>query len=142
MKKKMNMVFALICMFSLLFVTGCGGSEKSPYEGKWVAVSAQMMGMSIGVEEAFGGAFELEVKNGGKVDVVVGEDSGKGEWSVQDDEFTLTIEGEEMIGVIGEDTISFDDMAGHGRKAYFCKRRNGCHEPGIVSDGRRKSSLG
>lgn len=142
MKKKTNMVFALICMFTLLFVTGCGGSEKSPYEGKWIAVSAQMMGMSIGVDEAFGGAFELEIKNGGKVDVVVGEDSGKGEWSVQDDEFTLTIEGEEMVGVIGEDTISFDDMLGMGVKLIFAKEGTDAMNPELYLTEEEKAVLG
>ena len=64
MKKKLNLLFVLVFVVSMITLTGCGGSgkagEKSPYEGKWVAVSAQMMGMSVSIDEVFGGAFEFE----------------------------------------------------------------------------------
>ena len=66
MRKKLNLLFGLVLIISMIILTGCGGSgkteEKNPYEGKWVAVSAQMMGMSVSIDETFGGAFEFEVK--------------------------------------------------------------------------------
>ena len=124
--KKIRLLVIVTFIISVLSMTGCGGGsgktgEKSPYEGKWVAVSAQMMGVSVSVDETFGGTFEFEVKNGGKISFTVGDETGKGKWSVEEDQFTLTIEGEDMVGTIGEDTISFDDMLGMGMKVIFAK---------------------
>ena len=79
-------------------------------------------------------AFEFEVKNGGKVSFTVGDTTGKGKWSVEDDQFTLSIEGEEMVGTIGEDIISFDDMLEMGVKVIFCKGWNGCYGSGTLFD--------
>lgn len=80
MRKKLNLLFGLVLIISMIALTGCGGSgktgEKNPYEGKWVAVSAQMMGMSVSIDETFGGAFEFEVKNNGKVSFSVGDTTG------------------------------------------------------------------
>ena len=82
MSKKLNVVFGLVLIISMIVLTGCGGSgetgEKNPYEGKWVAVSAQMMGMSVSIDEVFGGDFEFEVKNGGKVSFSAGDTTGNG----------------------------------------------------------------
>ena len=135
MKKKLNLLFVLVFVVSMITLTGCGGSgkagEKSPYEGKWVAVSAQMMGMSVSIDEVFGGAFEFEVKNGGKVSFTAGDTTGKGKWSVEDDQFTLSIEGEEMVGTIGEDIISFDDMLEMGVKVIFAKDGTEAMDPAL-----------
>ena len=47
MRKKLNLLLGLVFIISMAALTGCGGSgkagEKNPYEGKWVAVSAQTM---------------------------------------------------------------------------------------------------
>ena len=45
------MLLGLVFIISMVALTGCGGSgkagEKNPYEGKWVAVSAQMLGVKV-----------------------------------------------------------------------------------------------
>ena len=65
MKKKWNLLFLFAFIVSMITLAGCGktAGEASLYEGKWIAVSAQMIGMSVSVDETFGGAFEFEVKN-------------------------------------------------------------------------------
>ena len=87
--------------------------------------------MSVGIEETFGGAFEFEVKKGGKASIFIGEDTGQGKWSAEEDQFTLTIEGEDMVGVIGENTISFDDMLGMGVKIIFAKEGTKAMDPDL-----------
>lgn len=131
MKKKWNLLFLFAFIVSMITLAGCGktAGEASPYEGKWIAVSAQMIGMSVSVDETFGGAFEFEVKNGGKVSFSVGEVTGNGKWSAKDDKFSLTIEGEEMVGTIGENNISFDDMLGMGVKVIFAKEGTDAMDP-------------
>lgn len=132
MKKKISAFFIGICMICTLFMIGCGANaEKSLYEGKWIAVSAQMMGVSVGIEETFGGEFEFEVKRGGKAGVRIGEETGKGKWWVEEEQFTLKIEGEEMVGAIGENTISFDDMLGMGVKIIFAKEGTDAMNPDL-----------
>ena len=86
MKKKWNLLFLFAFIVSMITLAGCGKTA-----GKWIAVSAQMIGMSVSVDETFGGAFEFEVKNGGKVSFSVGEVTGNGKWSAKDDKFSLTI---------------------------------------------------
>ena len=54
MRKRLSLLLGLVFIISMAALTGCGGSgktgEKNPYEGKWVAVSAQMMGMSVSID--------------------------------------------------------------------------------------------
>lgn len=123
---KISLCLVLTLILACFSLGGCGGAsgkaeENNPYEGKWVAVSAQMMGMSVSVEESFGDAFEFEVKNKGKISFTVGDETGKGKWSLNGDQFTLKIEGEDMVGTIGDNAITFDDMLGTGIKVIFAK---------------------
>ena len=61
------------------------------------------------------------MKNGGKVSFSAGDTTGNGKWSVEDDQFILSIEGEEIVGIIGKDIISFDNMLEMGVKVIFAK---------------------
>ena len=86
MRKKLNLLLGLVFIISMAApLTGCGGSEKQEknYEGKWVAVSAQMMGISVSVDETFGGDFEFEVKNGPEKYPFQSEHYRKWKWSVE-----------------------------------------------------------
>ena len=146
MRKKLNLLFGLVLIISMVVLTGCGGSgksgEKSPYEGKWVAVSAQMMGMSVSIDEVFGGDFEFEVKNGGKVSFSAGDTTGNGKWSVEDDQFILSIEGEEMVGIIGKDIISFDNMLETGVKVIFAKDGTDAMDPALYLTEEENAVIG
>ena len=146
MRKKLNLLFGLVLIISMIILTGCGGSgkteEKNPYEGKWVAVSAQMMGMSVSIDETFGGAFEFEVKNNGKVSFSVGDTTGNGKWSVEDNQFILSIEGEEMVGIIGKDIISFDNMLEMGVKVIFAKDGTDAMDPALYLTEEENAVIG
>ena len=146
MRKKLNLLFGLVLIISMIILIGCGGSgktgEKNPYEGKWVAVSAQMMGMSVSIDETFGGAFEFEVKNNGKVSFSVGDTTGNGKWSVEDNQFILSIEGEEMVGIIGKDIISFDNMFEMGVKVIFAKDGTDAMDPALYLTEEENAVIG
>ena len=146
MRKKLNLLFGLVLIISMIVLTGCGGSgetgEKNPYEGKWVAVSAQMMGMSVSIDEVFGGDFEFEVKNGGKVSFSAGDTTGNGKWSVEDDQFILSIEGEEIVGIIGKDIISFDNMLEMGVKVIFAKDGTDAMDPALYLTEEENAVIG
>lgn len=148
MKKISNILLSLVLFVTVMFsVTACGGgggssAEKSPYEGKWKAMSVQMLGMSMTVEDAFDGAFEFEVKGGGKVTFTVGEEKGDGKWKVEDSKFTLTMEGQDMEGTIGENTITFEDMLGMGAKVIFAKEGTQAADPKLYLTEEEKTVVG
>lgn len=133
--KKKNILLTILSMMMTMLLVACGGSsggaEKNPYEGKWIAVSAQALGTSMSIEEAFGDTFEFDLKNGGSVTFTVGDDSGKGKWAVKDKTFTLEIEGEKMEGKIEENTITFDDMLGMGLVVIFAKEGTDAANPDL-----------
>ena len=57
MRKKLNVVIwtgAYHQYDNIDWLWSGENKEKNPYEGKWVAVSAQMMGMSVSIDETFG----------------------------------------------------------------------------------------
>ena len=69
MRKEYWKKVSLLLVAAILLFSGCGTSEekKSPYEGKWIGLVAETMGVQMSVEEAIGGAFEFEVKKNNKV---------------------------------------------------------------------------
>lgn len=147
MKKKRIYVLLAFCMLlGTIVLSGCVGNdgtkEKSPYEGKWVAILAEMMDIQVSVDEAFGGEFYFVVKNGGKADVTVGEDSSGGKWVVDGDQFTLTIEGRDMVGAIGKDSIIFDDMMDMGVKVIFAKEGTDAMNPALYMTEEEKAMIG
>lgn len=145
MKKKVSMVLVIAMVLSMAGLTACGGGKqgkKSPYEGKWVAILAEMIGVQVSVEESFGGKFEFVAKSGGKADVTIGKDKGKGKWSVDGDKFTLTIEGEKMEGTLGKDSIAFENMMGMGVKVIFAKDGTDAMDPSLYMGEEEKAMLG
>ena len=144
MKKTIG-IFMAALMLCAAFLCGCGEKEPeqaSPYEGKWIGVVAEAMGMQIAVEDAFGGAFEFEVKKGGKVTFTVDDKSGSGKWSADGDKFTLTLQGETMEGTAGENCITFDDMLGTGVKVTFGKDGTDATDPNNYLPEEEKAMLG
>lgn len=131
MKKKISWLLGAIIIISLLLLGACGGAtgEKSPYEGKWVGVVIEGYGIVEPVEEALGEPMIIEVKNGGKATLIFGDESGSGEWTVEDDQITFDIDGVEMVGVIEEDIFTIDDMLGMGVKMIFAKEGSDAANP-------------
>lgn len=138
-KKVSILLVAVILLFS-----GCGTSEekKSPYEGKWIGLVAETMGVQMSVEEAIGGAFEFEVKKNNKVEFTVGDEHGSGKWSVEENQFTLTIEGTEMTGEIGDNCITFEDMLEMGVKVIFAKDGTDAMDPSLYMTEEEKAMVG
>ena len=133
MRKEYWKKVSLLLVAAILLFSGCGTSEekKSPYEGKWIGLVAETMGVQMSVEEAIGGAFEFEVKKNNKVEFTVGDEHGSGKWSVEENQFTLTIEGAEMTGEIGDNCITFEDMLEMRVKVIFAKDGTDAMDPSL-----------
>ena len=144
MRKKITSL-VVVALISLLTLTACGSSVKEelvPYEGKWVAIVAEMFGVQTGIEEAVGGTMELDVKSTGDVHVIVGEDEGEATCSVEGDQFTLVVDDEEMVGTIDGDTITFNDMLGMGLKVIFAKDGTDAMDPTLYVTEDQKAIVG
>ena len=144
MRKEYWKKVSLLLVAAILLFSGCGTSEekKSPYEGKWIGLVAETMGVQMSVEEAIGGAFEFEVKKNNKVEFTVGDEHGSGKWSVEENQFTLTIEGAEMTGEIGDNCITFEDMLEMGVKVIFAKDGTDAMDPSLYMTEEEKAMVG
>lgn len=115
MRKRLSYLLVVAVFVSMLSLSGCGGgggggttkSEANPYEGKWVAVVAEAMGVQLPIEECFEGDLSFELNSGGKVVFHADEETGNGKWAVADNKLTITIQGEEMVADVGENTFTF-----------------------------------
>ncbi len=102
-------------------MTACGGGERadSALVGNYLAVTGEALGVTVSGDEVSG--FTIDLKEKGKGTMTVDGDSGSCTWKNDDTTVTIKVEGEEMIGTLGEDTISFDDMLGMGMALTFAK---------------------
>lgn len=144
MRKKLS-IYLSIMLLGIFLLLACGNTTKKelvPYEGKWVAVVAEMFGCRTGIEESVGGAMELDLKSNGDVQVTIGDDEGKASCSVEGNQFTLVIDGEEMKGIIDGDTIVFDDMLGMGLKVIFAKDGTDAMNPDLYLSEDQKAIMG
>ena len=135
MRKRLSYLLVVAVFVSMLSLSGCGGgggttkSEANPYEGKWVAVVAEAMGVQLPIEECFEGDLSFELNSGGKVVFHADEETGNGKWAVADNKLTITIQGEEMVADVGENTFTFDDLMDMGLKVIFGKEGTDATNP-------------
>ncbi len=137
MKKILVFALALSMIFVLAACGSSGGSsggtdqggttEKAtvdengiPY-GVYVGVSAEMMGVQMGLDEILdeGETFSIELKENNKVEVVAGKDKGSGKYSVEGDQITISVGSEEMTGTYSDNSIVVEDMMGMGVTIFF-----------------------
>lgn len=127
MKKLMKVTVLLtICA---LFLSACGGGKPTPYDGKWIAVSTEAMGVQMSGEEALGGEFSFEINGTGKLKIRIGDEEHQASWSEKDGKIVINLDGEEMEGTPGEDIITFENMLGQGLKVVFAKEGTDAMNP-------------
>lgn len=112
--------FIVAMMIAVTMLVGCGGGgEATGYEGKYVSVSGEMMGITLTGEDVSGWAIELN--NGGKGKMEIDGEKGNIKWSLEGETITVNVDGEEMTGVFENDNLIFDDVLGMGMKLTFAK---------------------
>lgn len=123
MKKSIKLLLVLALIGSMIFVTvGCGeGSEadSGQYGGKWVAVSVQMFGIAMEMEQF--GEIEIDINKGGELIITTNGKAEKGTWEEAEEKITLTFDGINMPGVMQGDTISVENMLGMGVTMIFAR---------------------
>ncbi|MBM6809203.1 hypothetical protein [Faecalicoccus pleomorphus] len=129
MKKIYNYLFLIGLMCTALFLSGCGSSSNadSEYEGKYVSVSGESMGITLTGDDISG--FSLELKSGGKGTMTIYEDSESITWENDDKNLKITLSGTDIEGTIGEDTITFENMLDMGMDLTFAKEGTEAAKP-------------
>lgn len=122
MKKMRGILGAVIAvMMSVVVLAGCGGkAEPTGYEGHYESVSGEMMGITLTGEDIAGWAIDL--KEGGKGTMEVEGESAGMKWTLEGNQVTVSVEGEEMVGTIEGNQLVFDDILGMGMKITFEKQ--------------------
>lgn len=143
--KKISSLFVALAF--CLSVTACGGSSGRADEaltGKYIAVTGTTMGMTLSGDDVAG--FTIELKSGGKATLSVEGDSADGKWVNDDSTLTLTVEKVDMVGQLGEDTITFEnfmqEMIGTSMELKFAKEGTDAAKPENFLPEEEKALLG
>lgn len=130
MKRKSLFAGLLIGILCISLLAGCGGGGSradSKYEGKYISVMGEMLGIAMTGEDMDG--FALELLSGGKANMTMDGDTESIKWSNDDTSITLKISGEEVVGEIGTDTIKFINLLGTGMDLTFAKEGTDAAKP-------------
>ena len=101
----------LLILAMLLSLTACGGSaEEDPNAGKYIGISAAVGGFSMPMSDIYSGETWIELKSGGKGTIMLDGDDFKIKWSLEGEEFTLTVQGVDSVGTLSGGDIVIDLM--------------------------------
>ena len=104
MKKKIT-IAAAILVLCFAFVS-CGKSmADSPYLGTWKATSASYSGITMAVESILGGEMVFELKDTGKCELTIADESHSGSWTETEDGFNVE---DEFDFIVDGDTATLD----------------------------------
>lgn len=96
----------ILALALLLALTACG--EPDPNAGVYVAQSCDYLGISVGVEEIFEGGLSIELKNGGRASMTMGEDTYIVRWKLDGENITISDASGEMSGTLADGTMVLD----------------------------------
>ena len=101
----------LLTLAMLLSLAACGGSaEEDPNAGKYIGISAAVGGFSMPMSDIYPGETWIELKSGGRGDIMLGGDNFPMKWALEGEVFTLTIDGVDSVGTMSNGAIVIDLM--------------------------------
>lgn len=117
--KKICALFMTLVM-AMSFVA-CGEQVRADaeLEGKYIAVAGEMWGIVMTMDDL--NDFSFELKSGGKGEIVVDGTSSSLKWENDDENITIEVEGEEIIGKRQTDAFVVENMMDLGADITFAK---------------------
>ena len=108
MKKIISSFIAIMLCLSMVACGQTSGRADEALVGKYISVSGTALGITLTGDDIAG--FNLELKSKGKAVFEVDGTSSNGKWVNDDSTVTVTVDGVDMVGTIGEDTITFESI--------------------------------
>lgn len=142
MKKILHYICAISLVGSVFMLSACGsgGRADEEFEGKYISVSGEALGITLTGEDISG--FSLDLKSGGKGSMTVYGESESIEWTNDDENLTIDISGTEMVGEIGKDTLTFKNVLDMGMDLTYAKEGSEAAKPENVLPEEDKNMLG
>ncbi len=142
MKQKRSLVGILLAVVMVLCLAACGGGGRadSALEGKYISVVGEALGMTLSGDDISG--FSVELEKNGKGTITIDNESGKCSWTNDDTTLTIKVEGQEIVGTLGKDTFTVDDILGMGLKLTFAKEGTDAANPENYLPDEEKKMIG
>lgn len=138
MKKLLSIILAVVMLLSL---AACGGGRADDiYVGNWISISGTAMGYTLTGEEVSG--FGLNLEAGGKGSMMIEGDEANIKWTNDDVNLTVKVQGEELVGTIGTDTLTFVNLLNTGMDLTFAKEGTDAAKPENALPENEKAVLG
>lgn len=137
---KKILIIALVAIMAIS-LTACGGEKTNDaYVGNWISVSGTAMGYTLTGEDIDG--FALTLKDGGKGTMKIDGDEAGIKWTDDGANIIIKVQGEELVGAIGDNTLLFKDLLGTGMDLTFAKEGTDAAKPENFLPENEKKLLG
>lgn len=102
----------LIVALSLImcFALGCGSAPDDPNCGVYNCTTVEAMGYELSIDDVLENGASLELKGGGKADIVLDGESYGATWSYEGSEITITADDVDSVGTMENGRIDIDLM--------------------------------
>ena len=124
MKKLKSLLAVVLAAALLLSMTACGGGdEKStdPNAGVYKAVTAEMWGMEMAIEDIWSGGFEIELKDKGKCQIRIDGEKANGKWELSGSSFHVEGGGVDCSGTLKDGVMTLENVLDMGVNLTFHK---------------------
>ena len=128
---------AMSIIVFMLMISGCGKKEPDPDSGVYRGVSAQMMGVSMSIDDLYEGGVSFELKDGGKGTCTLDGTDYRIKWTLDGNTFHAEGGGAEFDGTLSNGVMELEDLLGMGiDMTFICDELyDGTSDSGSPSDG-------
>ena len=115
--KLMALLTAALMVVGML--AGCGKPDPDPNSGVYEAVTGQMMGMTVSVEEVYENGVSFDLQDGGKCVANLDGETFKIKWSTEGNKVHIEGQGVDLNGTIGGGDMTLENMMDMGLDMTF-----------------------